>query len=33
MIPVIQPPARDQARCNSCGGPINPETGECRCSD
>jgi hypothetical protein len=20
-------------RCDSCGGPINPQTGECRCSD
>lgn len=20
-------------RCNSCDGPINPQTGECRCSD
>jgi hypothetical protein len=20
-------------RCGSCDGPINPDTGECRCSD
>lgn len=20
-------------RCGSCNGPINPHTGECRCSD
>jgi hypothetical protein len=20
-------------RCDSCGGQINPQTGECRCSD
>lgn len=25
------PPAREF--CPSCGGPINPQTAECRCSD
>ncbi len=26
-------PPRQLERCDSCGGVINPQTGECRCSD
>lgn len=26
-------PKDDPLRCTACGGRINPQTGECRCSD
>lgn len=26
-------PAAAYERCGSCNGVINPQTGECRCSD
>lgn len=29
---LVPPQHRPAARCAACGGPIDPHSGECRCS-